>query len=72
MIEQNSNAKERLDALGQLAESLTLHVWREILGRPEVLESVSDARLPDLQRLLKAAEGGAWLGAAFAPPKPPE
>lgn len=71
MIEKDPNAKKELDALGQLAESLTLHVWREILGRPEVLESVSDARLPDLQRQLKAGEAGAWLGARFEPPKPP-
>lgn len=71
MIEKDPNAKKELDALGQLAESLTLHVWREILGRPEVLESVSDARLPELQARLKAGEAGAWLGAGFEPPKPP-
>lgn len=72
MIEQNRNTKERLAALGQLAESLTLHVWREILGRPEVLESVGDAGLSELQARLKAGEAGAWLGAGFEPPKPLE
>ncbi|MBM4345238.1 MAG: hypothetical protein FJ100_17850 [Deltaproteobacteria bacterium] len=62
---------ERFDALNLLIEDLALFLWRQILGNPAVLESVSDANLPALREWLAGGKGAAWVGRKFLPPAVP-
>lgn len=58
-------ALARVDELCLLLERLAPFVWRQVLGKPDVLESMRDARLAEFQVRLAKGELGAWLGDRF-------